>query len=139
MPFTKTAREKRNARNAKIIELYRAGWTADRIATRGDVGGISAGGIRKVLQRAGVDRRAPGPQPGGGSAAPAPDDVSMIVCPMPECRREQPARIDQPDCVCGWQFLITRRSSGPRWSRTSIYAELDHHGMPHEVPGPGTF
>ena len=132
MPFTETAREKRRQRNSLISELYRAGWTADRIATRGDVGGITPGAVLKILQRAGVARRSPGPQPGGGSATPAP--ATGTRCPR--CRRVGRDLL-QEQCECGWMFWITqRRDPGPRlFTRTKFY-EVGPRGEMIQTSGP---
>ena len=128
---------KRARRNGLIASLHADGWSDTRIASRGDMSGMSTAGIRKVLQRgaprddgAHLGRRTP-------DASPAPDATTMIECPR--CRRQHPARRDQDPCACGWQFVIFRRSSGPRFAPTSRYFELDHHGMPVETIGPGVY
>ncbi len=138
MPFTKSARDRRLARNALLAELYADGWTADRIARRGDMGGLSAAGVNKVLVRAGVARRAPGPQPRGpGPEAAAPDDQTQIQCPR--CRSRHVFRRHQPACTCGWVFEVFHGPRRPRFATTSRYFELDHHGMPVETIGPGVW
>ena len=133
-------RDQRAKRNAKIASLYRDdGWTANRIAARGDLGGLTEAGVRKVLARAGVAPRAPGPRPrrpGDGGhdtevATPAP--ATGTRCPR--CRTV--ARdMYQEQCGCGWMFWIHHRDPGPRFSTRTKFYELDPYGQPFQTSGP---
>lgn len=127
MRFTKAGRATRDRR---ICALYQDGQTAVEIAARGDID-LSADGVLKVLARSGIDRRAPGPQPGEGSAAPAP--ATGTKCP--QCRKV--ARdLQEIQCSrCGYQFWVTshRPTALPTMTR---FFELDHHGFPVQTSGP---